>query len=189
MYRKKRKIHRRVEFWAPRQRAEERQKRDRVDYLTWAKMKYITLNEGRNTDFGLLVKRLVYLRDRKNITFGGVFYDPHEAGQFARVLEEEHGFVMTGFAQYPKNYNEATKLFEQLVTEGNLIQEPTPILRWQIANVSLYVAGTDHVMPSKKRSGDKIDGPVAAIMALASIVANPKESDTSVYDHNDPISV
>ena len=190
LYRKGKRVHVRTEYWAPRERAEEREKRDRVPYVTWAALGFLTLGEGRSTDFRLIANRLIELRDgKRSIRFGSVLYDPHEAGQMARGLEEDHGFKLTAFPQYPKNFNEATKLFAQLIHERLLVQEPSPVTRWQIGNIALYTAPTEHVMPSKKRSADKIDGPVSAIMALAGMVSNPRESRRSVYDHHAPISV
>ncbi len=55
-----------------------------------------------------------------------------------------------------------------------------PVLRWMAGNVSLETDAADNWKPSKKRSPERIDGIVAAIMALGRALL--VDENTSIYD-------
>ncbi len=168
-----------VEYWAPRVAAEEREDRDKVPYLTWARNGYMTLTRGERTDFRDLLDRIVEAKTVRHLNIAGVVYDPHEAGQLARELETEHGFELTAFAQTTNNYNEPTRRFEDAIIDRLIHHDGNPVLRWQISNVGLYTDRKEHIMPVKSNDRAKIDGVVAGIMALA--LSMKGGSKASVY--------
>lgn len=54
-------------FWAPRESAKERQRRDRVPYLTWARGGLIELTDGDVADYQVIRKRINEIADTYGI--------------------------------------------------------------------------------------------------------------------------
>lgn len=69
---------------------------------------------------------------------------------------------------------------EKLVIGGKMRHGGNPVLRWMVSHVSVETDAAGNLKPSKKKSADRIDGIVAAIMALgrAALV----DENTSVYE-------
>ena len=59
-----------------------------------------------------------------------------------------------------------TKALQRLVLEGRYRHDGNRCLRWQVDNFAAEMDAAGNVKPSKAKAGDKIDGLVAAIMAL-----------------------
>ncbi|MGN2642214.1 terminase TerL endonuclease subunit [Nocardia takedensis] len=79
-----------------------------------------------------------------------------------------------------------TKEFQRLMLSGT-VERPllrhggNAAIRWQIDNFGVAMDAAGNVKPDKAHSADKIDGPVAAIMAVGrAIVADPPQQ--SAYE-------
>lgn len=59
-----------------------------------------------------------------------------------------------------------TKELEKLVISGRLRHGGNPVLRWMASHVSVETDAAGNLKPSKKKSTERIDGLMAAIMAL-----------------------
>ena len=59
-----------------------------------------------------------------------------------------------------------TKDLERLVLEGRYRHGGNPVMRWMVDNVVVRSDPAGNLKPDKQRSVEKIDGVVAAIMAL-----------------------
>jgi len=64
------------------------------------------------------------------------------------------------------NFAEPSKTFLDLVHTKRLVHDGNEALRWMAANVVVAEDGNGNVKPMKNKSQDKIDGIVAAIMAI-----------------------
>ena len=60
-----------------------------------------------------------------------------------------------------------TAEFERLILSGKIEHGDHSILRWMAANVTVQTDAAGNIKPSKKKSTERIDGIVAAIMAIA----------------------
>ena len=78
------------------------------------------------------------------------------------------------------------KEFERLLMAHLLRHTGSPVMRWMVANVIVTMDAAGNIMPNKEKSGNKIDGVSAAIVALerALVHAGP-----SVYDERPPLLV
>jgi phage terminase large subunit-like protein len=94
---------------------------------------------------------------------------------------QEDGFEVIEFPQTLKMFNEPTKSFEALVKAKRLHHGNHPVLTWMLSNVAIEQDGSGNYRPSKKKSTEKIDGVVSAIMALHSNM-NAPPPQTSVYE-------
>ncbi|MBC7075799.1 MAG: hypothetical protein H5T98_06985 [Syntrophomonadaceae bacterium] len=57
-----------------------------------------------------------------------------------------------------------------------------PVLRWCVSNMVVRQDEAGNVKPDKRRSVEKIDAAVAAIMALSGALAKPGQGFRSVYE-------
>jgi phage terminase large subunit-like protein len=57
-----------------------------------------------------------------------------------------------------------------------------PLFRWMVDNFAVAMDPAGNVKPDKKNAGDKIDGVVALIMALARATAARESEGTSAYE-------
>lgn len=76
-----------------------------------------------------------------------------------------------------------TKEFYKLLMEGNIIHGGHPVLRWMAGNVVVDTDPAGNIKVTKARSKEKIDGIVAAIMALDRAQRNEGQQIGSVYDN------
>lgn len=77
----------------------------------------------------------------------------------------------------------ATKEFERALLSRRIAHSGHAVLRWCVGNVVLDEDAAGNVKPNKARSPDRIDGAVAAVMALARAAA--AQTGPSIYDDAD----
>ena len=94
---------------------------------------------------------------------------------------EGMGFTVVPFGQGFKNMSPPTKEFYKLLMEGKIIHGGNPVLRWMSGNVVVDRDPAENIKPTKAKSPEKIDGIVAAIMALDRCIRNQGQQG-SVYD-------
>lgn len=155
-------------FWAPSENAHLRERRDGVPYLTWARQGFIHLTEGNVIDFDFITKRV--LEEASRYGLKEVAYDPYGATYWATSLYNRHGIPMVEFRQGTLSMNEPCKLLESLVVSGQLRHGDNPVLSWMAGNAAVYADANGNIKIDKKKSADKIDGMVAAAMAIGRLV-------------------
>jgi phage terminase large subunit-like protein len=166
-------------FFIPEEGLLDRCHRDQVDYRSWINEGWMIATPGQTVNYEIVLE---VLRQDAN-TFGGrsIGYDPWHAGEFERELEGEIELV-----KYPQRYSGMTvptQLFERMVIDGKIAHGDNPVASWMMSNVELKDDRQGNIMPMKPKRdayGKRIDGIVAAIMALHQVVENG--SDGSVYD-------
>jgi len=70
-----------------------------------------------------------------------------------------------------------SKELYKIVLDEKLRHGGHPVLRWMFENVHIESDAAGNIKPSKKRSSEKIDGAVGAIMAMAG-ATNPQKVST-----------
>ena len=164
-------------FWIPEEKAHERERRDRVPYLTWARQGLIELTPGNVTDYRFVRRRINELGKRCHIK--EIAFDPWNATQLATQLGEEDGFHVVQFRQGFVSMSEPAKSLERMVLSRDLRHGGHPILRWQVSNVVVKQDPAGNIKPDKSKSSERIDGVVACVMALGRAMLDVKS--TSVY--------
>lgn len=154
----------RPHFWIPGESLRRRVQRDRVPYDVWARQGLITLQEGRATiDHDLLIRDVAEILRANRCR--QIAVDRWNADHVANELSRE-GFDVIKFGQGFSSMSGPTKLFEQLVIDGDLIHGGNPLLAWNAANVAVSRDAAENKKPDKAKSTERIDGIVAAIMAV-----------------------
>ena len=166
-------------FWIPRDGAKERQNRDGVPYLTWANLGLITLTDGNAVDFDIVRRDINVLNGIykiKDLAIDRLF----NAAQLTTQLMGD-GIDVVPFGQGFASMSAPSKEFEIMILGQRLIHGGNPILRWMASNVAAELDAAGNIKPSKKKSKEKIDGIVAAIMAIARLSANCAQKE-SIYE-------
>jgi len=111
-----------------------------------------------------------------------VAIDRWNAAQLSTQLSGD-GFEMVGFGQGFASMSSPTKELEKLLVIARQInQRNDPVLRWMESNVANEQDAAGNVKPSKKKSTERIDGIVAAIMAIGRMGFDAEESQFHDYE-------
>lgn len=167
-------------FWVPRDRAVQREKRDRVPYVQWIREGWITATEGDAVDYATVERDILELSKQYKIV--EIAADPWNATQVLQSLAGE-GLNVFEHRQGYVSMSSPTKEFEKAVLTGNVVHGGNPVLRWMASNVTVETDASANLKPSKKKSTEKIDGIVAAIMAVGR--ASMATDTTSYYETHD----
>lgn len=165
-------------FWIPEDGAHERERRDRVPYVTWAGQGLVEMTPGNVIDYDRIRARINELGTIFNIR--EIAVDRWNAQQITTQLQGD-GFQVVAFGQGMASMSGPTKELEKLVVAGKLAHGGHPVLRWMASNVCVRSDEAGNLKPNKERSGEKIDGIVATIMALGRALVRG-EGGASVYE-------
>ena len=166
-------------FWIPEENIQLRVNRDHVPYDLWERQGYLYTTEGNVVHYGYIEKFIEQLGERFNIK--EIAFDRWGAVQMVQNLEGM-GFTVVPFGQGFKDMNPPTKELMKLVLEQNIAHGGHPVLRWMMDNIYIKTDPAGNIKPDKEKSTEKIDGAVAAIMALDRAIRNGAGGGVSVYD-------
>lgn len=165
-------------FWIPEETIPRRVKANSVPYDIWEKQGYIMSTEGNVIHYDFIEKFIMDLSEKYHIL--EIAVDRWNATQMIQNLEGE-GFTIVPFGQGFSSMSAPTKEFYRLLMEGRIIHGGNPVLRWMAGNVVIDTDPTGNIKVTKAKSKEKIDGIVAAIMALDRCIRQEGQSG-SVYD-------
>ena len=106
----------------------------------------------------------------------GMAYDRFNSSQLIIDIAGD-GVSAVPYGQGFISMNAPTKEMERLVLEGEMHHEPDPFMDWMLNNVTLRFDPAGNIKPDKEKSGDKIDGVVASVMALAERMIREAEDE------------
>jgi phage terminase large subunit-like protein len=164
-------------FWVPKDTIPLRVRRASVPYDVWYQQGYLQATEGNVIDYNFIEAFINKLYEKYNIK--EIAVDRWNATQLIQNLTDD-GFTMVAFGQGFKDMSPPTKEFYKLLMEGKIIHGGNPVMRWMSGNVVVDRDAAENIKPTKAKSPEKIDGIVAAIMALDRCIRH--ENTTSVYD-------
>lgn len=165
-------------FWIPEETIPRRVKANSVPYDIWEKQGYIMSTEGNVIHYDFIEKFIMDLSEKYHIL--EIAVDRWNATQMIQNLEGE-GFTIIPFGQGFSSMSAPTKEFYRLLMEGRIIHGGNPVLRWMAGNVVIDTDPAGNIKVTKAKSKEKIDGIVAAIMALDRCIRQEGQSG-SVYD-------
>lgn len=165
-------------FWVPEDTIPRRVKANSVPYDVWEKQGHILATEGNVIHYNFIEKFIYDLAEKYHIL--EIAVDRWNATQMIQNLEGE-GFTIVPFGQGFSSMSAPTKEFYRLLMEGQIIHGGHPVLRWMAGNVVIDTDPAGNIKVTKAKSKEKIDGIVAAIMALDRCIRQEGQSG-SVYD-------
>ena len=171
-------------FWIPEENMVRRVRRDHVPYDVWEKQGFLETTEGDVIHYGFIESFIEDLGKRFHIK--EIAFDRWGAVQMVQNLEGL-GFTVVPFGQGFKDMSPPSKRLMELVLERNVAHGGHPVLRWMMDNIFVRTDPAGNIKPDKEKSTEKIDGAVAAIMALDRAVRHGG-STGSVYDERGILS-
>lgn len=152
--------------------------RENANIEEWVRKGYITVTPGNVTDYDYIIRDIAELGEQYDIT--AMAYDPWNSSSIVPKLCEQ-GVNMQPFTQTISNYAMPTKEFERIVGLGIVDHYDNPVARWMLSNVVIREDVNGNRRPDKKKSSEKIDGIVAAIMALGQSMSD-KVTEQHIYE-------
>ncbi|WP_185982990.1 terminase large subunit [Aureimonas mangrovi] len=169
-------------FWIPEGTLEERAIEDRrVDWRRWVKDGALIATPGDSVDQNFVGAAIKQAFEDFDVEAAG--FDPWNARKLITDLEAD-GLDIELFhemRQGTSSLGEATKSFERMVFAGEYDHGGHPVLAWMAGHCQVRFDENLNYVPAKKRSLDKIDGIVAAVMARA-LAMSGLEPEVSVYE-------
>lgn len=165
-------------FWVPEDTIPLRVKRASVPYDVWVRQGDLMSTEGNVIHYGFIEKVIEQLGELYHIR--EIAFDRWGAVQMVQNLEGA-GFTVVPIGQGYRDMSPPTKAFYELLMKGEIIHGGNPVMRWMAGNVVVETDPAGNIKPTKAKSAEKIDGIVAAIMALDRCIRNAGQQG-SVYD-------
>lgn len=130
----------------------------------WARQGFVQVTDGDLTDFDVVAEDLRQLC--KDFDVQEVAFYPALSMYFAGKLLEE-GLPMVEIVQRNSFFTPALIQVDNLVREKKLLHDANPVMNWMISNLVVKQSKFNEQMtPTKERPENKIDGPIAMLMAL-----------------------
>lgn len=167
-------------FYLPEAGMRRRADRDGIPFPLWVEEGLIIATRGDVVDYDEICDKIAELATRFDVR--EIAMDPwNSTSTQTRLLNE--GLPVVLFRQGFASMSPAMKEVERAVKSRKFRHGDHPVLRWNMGNMVADMDPAGNVKPSKARSSEKIDGIVAAIMAIGR--ASQGEGGGSVYDSGD----
>ena len=173
-------------FWIPEDNMRRRSDRDKQDYEVWVKQGVIEATPGDVIDYAFIRERINRLGERYNIR--EIAVDRWNATQIITELSND-GFTMVPFGQGMRDMSFPTKELMRLVLQRRIAHAGNPVLRWMASNISIKQDPAGGLKPDRDKSGQKIDGIVALIMAIGRAMVHAGDEGGSVYEKRGLVTI
>lgn len=140
-----------------------RDKQQKPKYDKFIKRKELTITEGKVPRYDLIRDAVIDAHKRYHVRKTAV--DPYNATALANMLEDE-GIAIDYYRPTIGNISGPAKEFQKMIEAGEISFDCNALFEWMAGNIVVYEDNYGNIRPVKKRSIDKIDGPVAAIMTI-----------------------
>ena len=167
-------------FWIPEEKMLEKIRKENINYDKWVAEGYVTVTPGNVIDYDFVkadILRIVADYDLRTSA-----YDRWNSSQTIIDLQNE-GMECNPFGQGYGSMSAPTKEFEKLVLTGKIEHFGNPVLRWMLASTLVKTDPAGNIKPDKEKSTQKIDGIVAAIMALGEWMTAQANDERNPYEN------
>jgi len=143
----------------------------------WSRQGYVVTTDGEITDFDVVAEDLrKYCRE---FDVQEIAFDPALSMYFATKLLDE-GLPLVEITQRALFFTPPLIQVENLVLERKLKHDGNPVMNWMVSNLVVKVSKFNELMsPTKERPENKIDGPMAMLMALGRALAVAEQPQTT----------
>lgn len=166
-----------MRYWIPEVGKFERYKNDGVNYPEWCDQGWITTTPGETTRYDIIRRDINALSEEYDIA--EIAIDRAHAHELMQQLADD-GLNIVKHAQTLFAMNFPCRAFEELILERRLRHGDDPVFRWMVSNAAILTDGQENIKVVKDKSGDRVDGVVAAVMAIGRLLIAP-EPVKSVY--------
>ncbi|WP_020475249.1 terminase large subunit [Zavarzinella formosa] len=165
-----------VRHFLPKDVVRQRSEKDRVPYDQWAAEGLLILTEGNCVDYAAIKLRVI--ADALVFQIVALAYDRMFALPVIQELQDE-GIECIPWGQGYLSMNAPTKELSRQIASGELAHQGDKVLDWEAGNVCIETDAAGNVKPSKRRSGEKIDGFAAMCSGLGVALLKNHEAPTT----------
>ena len=151
-------------FYAPESAALDNDK-----YKNYSIAGEMILTPGNQTDQAFIEEEIKDLCKKYDVRSIG--FDDWQADYLMTRLMD-CGLPVINYNQTVKNMSTPMKELEAAVLDGKLWHDGNGCMTWMMGNVTAKLDAKDNIYPRKEKEQDKIDGPVALIMAMGRWLAD-----------------
>lgn len=166
-------------YFIPGDNALDRERKDSVTYVAWGNRGWLNLTQGRSIDFEAIRQQVI--DDGRDYYIVNIGADRWNLEHIRQRLGDV-GAEMYEFGQGFGSMSEPTKEFHSLVKSHAIAHCGNLVTKWMIGNAVARIDAAENVKLDKERSKEKIDGIIAAIMALGRQMVT---DGPSVFDEDD----
>lgn len=164
-------------LFCPEDTIDRRSKEDQVPYRYWRDAGFMYATPGNVVDYDV-IEDYIY----KNYAVFGVKRIERDRWNSNSIINHlvESGYNVSDFSQTISNFSHPTKMFEKMVFEGKIKHDGNPVMEWMLSGCVTIEDHNENIRISKGKShanGKRIDGIIAAIMALGGSLS-PKEEQS-----------
>lgn len=162
-------------FFCPEDTIERRSKEDRVPYRYWRDAGFLISTPGEVIDYNIIEDLIV--QKFPELKIKRLEVDRWNATSVVTNLMEQN-LNVSYFSQAISNMSFPTKMFEKLVYEGKIKHDGNPVLEWMLSGCVVIADANENIKIHKgnsNRHGKRVDGIIAAIMALGGSISIKEE--------------
>lgn len=149
-------------FYIPESRASQPELQN---YQGWVKDEHMLTTPGAVLDYEQIT--IDTIEDVQRFRVRELGFDPWNAEQYAQQVAKATPVQAVEIPQQPRFLSDPMKQLDGLIMDGRIHHDGNPVMTWMMGNVTGHVDAKDNVFPRKERDENKIDGPVALIMAMS----------------------
>jgi phage terminase large subunit-like protein len=169
-------------FFIPGENIIEKERKDKVPYSYWIEKGFVISTTGDVIDYDFIEQQV--LEDAERYDIQEIAYDPWKAQEIVNHLQEA-GFTMVPIFQRYSGMAVATDTFEKKVLGKEIAHGDNPIMTWMVSCTEVKSDRQGNIMPMKPqrdKTGKRIDGVVASIMALhRAVIGTEPQSEVEVW--------
>lgn len=150
-------------FFIPEGQIDAKMRGDSYLIRQWIKQGYMFATPGDVVDYDFMFNRII--EDAKKYEVQEIAYDRNLAEHLIQRLSDI--FTCVEFNQSISGISEPSKAWEQLIVEGNLIDN-NPVMAWMVACTTVRPDANGNIKPLKpdvNKSTKRIDGVYTSVMA------------------------
>ena len=140
-------------------------------YKDWKRKGLLHITDGNVVDYDYILSTIMKVNQTAYIN--KIAYDNWNATQWA-INATSEGLPLEPFSQALWHFNRPTKEFERLIKSGRIVIDDNEITRYCFSNVVLKYDHNDNVKPIKLEKQQKIDGVIAMLQALGTMIEQPQ---------------
>ena len=168
-------------FWMP--EVTVKKKSDIASYPEWVEDGYIVTTPGKIIAHRKIVDDINNLRKKYDIKAIG--YDPYMAHHGVIQELDDDEIELIEIRQTYGNLSAPTMEMEKQVKGKRMNHGGNPVMRWMVGNIMIVMDYAENIKIDKKKSQEKVDGPVSQVMAIGAYLGDDGESGESYYDSDE----
>lgn len=152
-------------YWIPLEKAEQKEREDKVPYTLWKEKGYVDFCLGNKINYTDVTNWFVELREKYGIYTLWVGFDKWNA-QYWQEEMKQNSFTLEEVIQGSLTMSSPMKLLAADLENKIINYNNNPVLKWCLTNTQIEVDKNDNIRPVKgKNTKQRIDGTVSLIDA------------------------